>query len=62
MEPQINVTEKKEAHTATLDEKKDEIRKSLIAQQVSSMSGAWLEEVRSKAQITNTFTDAAAAE
>lgn len=58
----IKVTDKKEAHTATLDEKKDEIRKSLISQQVSSMSGAWLEDVRSKAQITNTLTDAAAAE
>ncbi len=58
----IKVTDKKEAHTATLEEKKDEIRKSLISQQVSSMSGAWLEDVRSKAKITNTFTDAAAAE
>jgi len=58
----IKVTDKKEAHTATLDEKKDEIRKTLISQQVSSMSGAWLEDVRSKAQITNTLTDAAAAE
>lgn len=58
----IKVTDKKEAHEATLEEKKEEIRKGLISQQVSSMSGTWLEDVRSKAKITNTLTDAAAAE
>ncbi|WP_178021097.1 peptidyl-prolyl cis-trans isomerase [uncultured Paenibacillus sp.] len=58
----IKVTDKKEAHTATLEEKKEEIRKGLVSQQVSSLSGTWLEDVRSKAKITNTLTDAAAAE
>lgn len=58
----IKVTEKKEAHTATLEEKQDEIRKGLVSQQVASMSGMWLEDVRSKAKITNTFTDAAEAQ
>ncbi|WP_068783156.1 peptidylprolyl isomerase [Paenibacillus phocaensis] len=58
----IKVTDKKEAHTATLEEKKDEIRKGLVSQQVSSLSGTWLEDVRSKAKITNTLTDATKAE
>ncbi|MBW4841321.1 MAG: peptidylprolyl isomerase [Paenibacillaceae bacterium] len=58
----IKVTDKKEAHTATLEEKKEEIRKGLVSQQVSSMSGTWLEDVRGKAKITNTLTDASAAE
>lgn len=58
----IKVTDKKEAKTATLEEKKEEIRKGLVSQQVSSLSGTWLEDVRGKAKITNTLTDAAAAE
>ncbi|GGH33830.1 peptidylprolyl isomerase [Paenibacillus segetis] len=54
----IKLTDRKEAHTATLEEKKEEIRKSLVGQQVSSMSGTWLQDIRSKAKITNTLTDA----
>ncbi|MCM3041876.1 peptidyl-prolyl cis-trans isomerase [Paenibacillus motobuensis] len=53
----IKLTDRKEAHTATLEEKKDEIRKGLVSQQVSQMSSSWLEEVRGKAKITNKLTD-----
>lgn len=53
----IKVTDRKEAHTATLEEKKEEIRSGLISQQVSSMSGTWLQDLRGKSQITNTLTD-----
>jgi foldase protein PrsA len=54
----IKLTEHKEAHTATLEEKQDEIRKGLVSQQVSQMSSSWLDEVRGKAKITNKLTDA----
>ncbi|MGG6311786.1 peptidyl-prolyl cis-trans isomerase [Paenibacillus macerans] len=57
----IKVTDRKEAHEATLEEKKEEIRKGLTSQQVASLSGTWLEEMRSKSKITNTLTDEAAA-
>lgn len=53
----IKVTDRKEAHTATLEEKQEEIRKALVAQQVSGLSGTWLQDVRSGAEITNVFTD-----
>lgn len=58
----IKVTDRKEAHTATLEEKQEEIRKALVAQQVSGLSGTWLQEVRSGAEITNVFTDTDEAE
>ncbi|WP_223070380.1 peptidyl-prolyl cis-trans isomerase [Paenibacillus caui] len=51
----IKVTDTKAAHTATLEEKKEEIKDVLITQQVSSMSQSWLEDLRSKAKITNTI-------
>lgn len=53
----IKVTDRKEAHSATLEEKKDEIKKQLVAQKVSELTGTWLQDVRSKAKITNTLTD-----
>jgi len=55
----IKLTDRKEAHTATFDEKKDEIRKGLVSQQVSEMSSSWIDEVRSKAKITNKLADSA---
>ncbi len=55
----IKVTDRKEAHTATLEEKKEEIRKGLVSQQVGQLSGTWIEDIRSKATITNTLTDKA---
>ncbi|MNO62703.1 Foldase protein PrsA 1 precursor [compost metagenome] len=56
------LTDRKEAHEATLEEKKEEIRKGLVAQQVSQLAGTWLEDTKAKAKITNTLTDAAASE
>ncbi|WP_040676992.1 foldase protein PrsA [Paenibacillus sanguinis] len=53
----IKVTDRKEAHTATLEEKQEEIRKALVAQQVSGLSGTWLQDIRNGAEITNVFTD-----
>lgn len=55
----IKLTDRKEAHTATLEEKKDEIRKGLVSQQVSQMSSTWLDEVRGKATITNKLAKSA---
>lgn len=55
----IKLTDRKEAHSATLEEKKEEIRKTLVSQQVSQLSGSWLNEVRSKANIKNMLTDGA---
>lgn len=54
----IKVTDRKEAHTATLAEEKEKIRKMLVSQQVSQMSDAWLQNLHSKSKITNTLTDA----
>lgn len=56
----LKLTDRKEAHTATLDEKKEEIRKSLVAQQVSTLSQSWIEEQKGKAKITNTLADSTA--
>ncbi|QHT60600.1 peptidylprolyl isomerase [Paenibacillus lycopersici] len=58
----IKVTDRKAAKAATLAEKKDEIKDTLIRQKVSELSTAWLADIKSKAQITNTLAkdDAAA--
>lgn len=53
----IKATDHKDAHNYTLDEKKEEIRKLLIQQKVSEMSGTWMEETTNKAKITNSLTD-----
>ncbi|MNN48842.1 peptidylprolyl isomerase [compost metagenome] len=58
----FKLTDRKEAHEATLEEKKEEIRKGLIAQQVSQLAGTWVEDTKAKAKITNTLTDAAASD
>ncbi|RCX19811.1 foldase protein PrsA [Fontibacillus phaseoli] len=55
----IKLTDRKEAHNATLEEKKEEIREGLVNQQVSQLSGTWIQDIRSKATITNTLTDSA---
>lgn len=56
----LKVTDTKEAHTATLDEKKADIKDTLVTQQISQMSASWLDDIRSKAQITNTLDNSAA--
>ncbi|MFC3748810.1 peptidylprolyl isomerase [Paenibacillus sp. GCM10012306] len=54
----IKVTDRKEAKKYTLDEKKDEIRKTLTSQKISELSSTWLKDITEKAKITNTLTDA----
>lgn len=53
----IKVTDRKEAHEYTLEEKKEEIKKTLISQKVSEMSSTWLQDLTTNAKITNTLTD-----
>ncbi|QSF47086.1 peptidylprolyl isomerase [Paenibacillus tianjinensis] len=57
----IKVTDRKEAKEYTLEEKKDDIKKTLISQKVSEMSSTWLQDLTAKAKITNTLTDKAEA-
>ncbi|ANS77247.1 hypothetical protein AWM70_13905 [Paenibacillus yonginensis] len=58
----VKVTDTKEAHTATLEEKKADIKDLLITQQVSTMSTSWLDDLRSKATINNSLTGNAASD
>lgn len=57
----ILITDHKDAHVATLEEKKESIKESLVNSKLSELSGPWFEEVRAKAKITNTLVPAAAA-
>ncbi|TVY05425.1 peptidylprolyl isomerase [Paenibacillus cremeus] len=49
----IKVTDHKQATTPTLDEKKDEIRETLVKQQVQTLSTDWLNKKKSEATIVN---------
>ncbi|MEF3356022.1 peptidylprolyl isomerase [Paenibacillus sp. GYB006] len=49
----IKKTDYKEATNPTLEDKKEEIRKLLVDQQVSELSSTWLSDLRSNAKITN---------
>lgn len=49
----IMKTDYKEATDPTLEDKKEEIRKLLVDQQVSELSSTWLSDLRSNAKITN---------
>ncbi|MDQ0114687.1 peptidylprolyl isomerase [Paenibacillus harenae] len=51
----IKKTDEKLGTYPTLDEKKEEIRKTLVAQEAGGLSEAWLTEIREKAKITNTM-------
>lgn len=53
----IKVTDRKEAKEYTLEEKKEEIKKTLTSQKVSEMSSTWLQDLTTNATITNTLTD-----
>ncbi|NBC69116.1 peptidylprolyl isomerase [Paenibacillus sacheonensis] len=57
----IKLTDHHDAKQATLAEKKDEIKDQLIQSKVSDLSTAWLEDLKSKAKITNSLADDAAA-
>lgn len=54
----IKVTDHKDAKNYTLEEKKDEIKKTLVSQKVSTLSTTWLSDTTAKAKITNSLTDA----
>jgi foldase protein PrsA len=54
----IKVTDHKDAKNYTLEEKKDDIRKTLVSQKISTLSPTWLSETTENAKITNTLTDA----
>ncbi|WIV19935.1 peptidylprolyl isomerase [Paenibacillus polygoni] len=49
----IKKTDYKEAANPTLEDKKEDIRKLLVDQQVSELSSTWLSDLRSNAKITN---------
>lgn len=55
----IKVTDRKAAHTATLDEKKADIKETLITQGISSKASTWIADLKSKAKITNSLDDSA---
>ncbi|SEN29364.1 peptidylprolyl isomerase [Paenibacillus sp. OV219] len=51
----IKVFDHKAGKQATLDEKKADIKDTLIRQKVSELSPTWLADLKSKSQITNTL-------
>ncbi|MDQ8736128.1 peptidylprolyl isomerase [Paenibacillus sp. LHD-38] len=52
----------KAAVVPTFEEKKEEIKKQLIATEANELSEAWMTEIRAKAKITNTLTPEASAD
>jgi foldase protein PrsA len=52
----IKLTDRKEAVTPTLEEKKEEIKDELVTQKVSTLSSTWLQEKRNTATV-ETFLD-----
>ncbi|MDR9854427.1 peptidylprolyl isomerase [Paenibacillus sp. VCA1] len=56
----IKKTGYKAAHTATLDEKKADIKEQLIFQQLMQKAPTWLADIKAKAKITNSLEKAAA--
>lgn len=53
----IKVTDHKDAKEYTLEEKKEEIRKTLTSSKVSQLSTTWMQDLVANAKITNTLTD-----
>ncbi|MFD2699126.1 peptidylprolyl isomerase [Paenibacillus shunpengii] len=54
----IMKTDHKEATNPTLEDKKEEIRKILVDQQIGELSSTWMTDLRSNAEISNTLTPA----
>lgn len=52
----IKVTDKKAASTPTFDEKKEEIRQTLVEQEIQQLSSSWMDEIKGKANIQNTIS------
>lgn len=57
----IKKTAEKAAVVPTFEEKKEEIKKQLIATEANELSQAWMTEIRAKAKITNTLAPEEAA-
>lgn len=57
----IKKTAEKAAVVPTFEEKKEEIKKQLIATEANELSEAWMTEIRTKAKITNTLAPEEAA-
>lgn len=57
----IKKTAEKAAVVPTFEEKKEEIKKQLIATKANELSEAWMTEIRAKAKITNTLAPEEAA-
>lgn len=57
----IKKTAEKAAVVPTFEEKKEEIKKQLIATEANELSEAWMTEIRAKAKITNSLTPEEAA-
>ncbi|AWB45790.1 peptidylprolyl isomerase [Paenibacillus sp. CAA11] len=55
----LKMTDYKQAHTATLEEKKAEIKDMIVTQKVSEKATTWLADLKSKAKITNTLENKA---
>lgn len=58
----IKKTAEKAAVVPTFEEKKEEIRKQLVATEANELSEAWMKEIREKAKITNTLATETPAE
>ncbi|MCR2804193.1 peptidylprolyl isomerase [Paenibacillus soyae] len=54
----IKKTDYKAATTANFEEKKELIRLKLTSDETNQLASAWIQEIRDKAKITNTLTDA----
>ncbi|SFL23243.1 foldase protein PrsA [Paenibacillus sp. 1_12] len=52
----IKVADHKQAYTPTLEEKKEEIRKTVTKEKISTLATSWLEEKKSGASIENYLT------
>lgn len=52
----LKLTDRKEATTATLEDRKDQIRDILESQQAAQLQPTWLEETKAKAKIVNNLS------
>ncbi|WP_053372963.1 peptidylprolyl isomerase [Paenibacillus sp. FJAT-27812] len=58
----IKKTAEKAAVVPTFEEKKEEIKKQLVATEANELSEAWMNDIRAKAKITNSLTPTASAD
>ncbi|WP_138754913.1 foldase protein PrsA [Paenibacillus sinopodophylli] len=58
----IKKTAEKAAVIPTFEEKKEEIKRQLVATEANELSEAWMTEIRAKAKITNTLSPEASAD